>query len=215
MNCLTLSKIHPYFISGAETFSASEIWFNDLVFNKGELCLIAASSGQGKSSLLSFIFGERKDYSGEIYFDGNEIKSLKNYEWQTVRKEKLSCVFQGLRLFSDLTAFENIELKNKITKHKSREEIEYLFEKIGLQDKINEKTGRLSFGQQQRVAVIRALCQPFDFILLDEPFSHLDDKNIETVSEIVSSELVEKNAGMLLFSLGYEYPFNYSRKYRL
>ncbi|MDR3245459.1 MAG: ATP-binding cassette domain-containing protein [Prevotellaceae bacterium] len=214
MDRLRINNLKPFFLSGGgDVPAAGEIWFCDVSFRKGENYLISASSGQGKSSLLSFIFGERADYQGDIYFDDKEIKTLKKTEWQDVRKKNISCVFQGLRLFSELTALENIQLKNKIIEYKSQEEISYLIEKSGLQDKMNEKAGRLSFGQQQRVATLRALCQPFDFILLDEPFSHLDEQNIEVMTELISSELNSRNAGMLLCSLGYEYPFDYHHKY--
>jgi ABC-type lipoprotein export system ATPase subunit len=214
MEELRINNLKPFFLPDAGIVPASGgIWFCDVSFRKGEKYLISASSGQGKSSLLSFLFGERADYAGDIYFDNKEIKTIKKPEWQNIRKNNISCVFQGLRLFSELTTLENIRLKNKITENKSQEEINYLIEKSGLQDKMNEKAGRLSFGQQQRVATIRALCQPFDFILLDEPFSHLDEQNIEIMTELISSELNSRNAGMLLCSLGYEYPFEYHHKY--
>jgi ABC-type lipoprotein export system ATPase subunit len=216
MDGLRINNLKPVFLPDTEQKPVSgDIWFNNLSFNKGEKYLISASSGQGKSSLLSYIFGERTDYSGDIYFDNKEVRTLKKTEWQNIRKKNISCVFQGLRLFSDLTALENILLKNKITEYKSLPEINYLIEQAGLQDKKNEKAGRLSFGQQQRIATIRALCQPFDFILLDEPFSHLDEQNIEIMTGLINTELKHRNAGMFLCSLGYEYPFEYNKKYKI
>jgi ABC-type lipoprotein export system ATPase subunit len=214
MDGLRTSNLKPFFLSDAASAS-DRIWFNDVRFKKGEKYLISASSGQGKSSFLSFIFGERVDYTGNIYFDDREIKTLKKTDWQNIRQKNISYVFQGLRLFSELTALENIQLKNKITEYRSQDEIDYLIEKSGLQDKKNEKTGRLSFGQQQRIAIIRALCQPFDFILLDEPFSHLDEQNIEIMTELITEELKCRNAGMLLCSLGYGYLFDYNEKYKI
>jgi ABC-type lipoprotein export system ATPase subunit len=214
MNELKINNLKPYFLSNADP-AFDGIWFNDVNFRKGENCLISASSGQGKSSLFSFVFGERTDYTGNIYFDSREIKTLTKTDWQDVRKKNISYVFQGLRLFSELTAMENIQLKNKITDCKSQDEIDCLMEQSGLQDKRNEKTGRLSFGQQQRIAIIRAFCQPFDFILLDEPFSHLDERNIEIMTGLISEELKRRNAGMLLCSLGYGYSFKYHREYKI
>jgi ABC-type lipoprotein export system ATPase subunit len=214
MDELRTGNLKPFFLPDA--FSASGgIWFNEVTFRKGAKYLISASSGEGKSSLLSFIFGERTDYTGNIYFDDREIRTLKKTDWQNVRKKNISYVFQGLRLFSELTTLENILLKNKITDHKSQDEIDYLIEKSGLHDKKNEKTGRLSFGQQQRIAIIRAFCQPFDFILLDEPFSHLDEQNIEIMTGLITEELKRRKAGMLLCSLGYGYLFDYDEKYKI
>jgi ABC-type lipoprotein export system ATPase subunit len=215
MDEIKTCKLKPSFLSDAEPLSSDRIWFNDVCFKKRERCLISASSGQGKSSFLSFIFGERNDYSGSIYFDDKDVSTLTATEWQTIRKQHISIVFQGLRLFSELTALENIQLKNNITEYRSQEDIDRLIEKSGLQDKRNEKTGRLSFGQQQRVAIIRALCQPFEFILLDEPFSHLDKQNIALMTEIITDELRSHNAGMIVCSLGDGYLFNYDRHYNI
>jgi ABC-type lipoprotein export system ATPase subunit len=215
MDELKINNLKPFFLPDAVTVAPGSIWFNDASFEKGKNYLISASSGQGKSSLLSFIFGERTDYSGNIYFDNREIKTLTKTEWQNIRKKNISYIFQGLRLFSELTALENIQLKNKITGYKSQEEIDRLIEQSGLQDKKNEKTGRLSFGQQQRIAIIRALCQPFDFLLLDEPFSHLDEQNINIMTELITEELKRQNAGLLLCSLGYGYLFDYHEVYKI
>jgi ABC-type lipoprotein export system ATPase subunit len=215
MDGLRINELKPFFMPDTGTAISGRIWFNDVCFRKGKSYLISASSGEGKSSLLSFVFGERNDYTGNIYFDDKEIRTLKKTDWQNIRQRNISYVFQGLRLFSELTTLENIQLKNKITEYKSQDEINWLIEQSGLQDKRNEKTGRLSFGQQQRIAIIRALCQPFDFILLDEPFSHLDEQNIEIMTKLITGELKRRNAGMLLCSLGYGYFFQYNEKYKI
>ena len=214
MNNIHINYVSPNFLSDANV-SHSEIWHREVCFRKEEYHLISATSGAGKSSLLSYLFGERKDYAGEISYDENKIVSLKSWEWSDVRKSGISFVFQGLRLFSELTAFENISLKNRLTNHKTDDEIMYMLESAGLAEKRNEKAARLSFGQQQRIAIIRALCQPFDFLLMDEPFSHLDDANIEKMSNLVTQELKSRNAGLLLCSLGDEYSFVYHRKWKL
>jgi ABC-type lipoprotein export system ATPase subunit len=204
----------PYFLSDAEA-SVSEIWRRDVCFRKGEHHLVFATSGAGKSSLLSYLFGERCDYTGNIRYDDRETGSLTAAGWSEIRRHRISFVFQGLRLFTDLTAFENIDLKNQLTHHKTSEEILHLLDMVGLADKRDEKAARLSFGQQQRIAIIRALCQPFDFLLMDEPFSHLDDINIEIMSKLVEQELSSKQAGLILCSLGAEYPFIYHHKWKL
>ena len=127
--------------------------------------------------MCSYLYGYRGDYEGIITFDGKNIRSLDTAGWTALRRRSLSLLFQELRLFPELTALENVLLKNRLSGYKSRQEILTLFEAAGIADKVNEKTGILSFGQQQRVAFIRCLCQPFDFILLDEPVSHLDENN--------------------------------------
>lgn len=213
MDRLSLNNVLPFFLS--DTSAVSEIWGRDVVFNKGENVLVTAVSGIGKSSLLSYIFGERCDFKGAIAYDRQALDTVKAKQWSKIRSRHISYVFQGLRLFSDLTAIENILIKNRLTKEKTEAEIHALLDAVGLGDKKQEKAARLSFGQQQRVAILRALCQPFDFLLLDEPFSHLDETNINIISTLIEKEVRRRNAGMVLCSLGPEYSFNYHHQYNL
>ena len=214
MNKIQVNHVIPDFISGTDN-SVSEIWSKELTFRRGENYLIRASSGKGKSSLFSYIFGERTDYTGNILLDDLKISDITSSQWLEVRKIKISYVFQGLRLFPELTALENVVIKNRLTNHKTLTEIRSLFERLGLNEKMDEKVARLSFGQQQRVAIVRALCQPFDFILLDEPFSHLDKENIGILTDILKEELSQRGAGLLLSTLGEEYPFDYQQRLEL
>ena len=214
MDTLSLKHTLPNIFSEAD-ISASEIWLKDNSFVKGQYYLIAAASGTGKSSLLSYIFGERTDYAGDIFFDTKNINSIKSAEWVNIRHHQLAFIFQGLRLFSDLTVYENIDLKNRLTGFKSHSAVKLLLEQVGIADKVNTKVRFLSFGQQQRVAIVRALCQPFDFLLMDEPFSHLDDNNIHHLSSIILSELKQQGAGLLLTSLGLKYQFDYHSTLKL
>jgi ABC-type lipoprotein export system ATPase subunit len=94
-------------------------------------------------------------------------------------------LFQELRLFPELTAYENVEIKNRLTHWKTKQEIENWFEILGIADKLDTQVGKMSFGQQQRVALMRALSQPFDFLLVDEPISHLDEENARTVADLM------------------------------
>ena len=134
-------------------------------------------------------------------------------EWTECRRRMLSLQFQELRLFPELTALENVWLKNRLTGRRSRKEIRHLFETTGLADKAEEKAGRLSFGQQQRVAFIRCLCQPADFILLDEPVSHLDDENASILARLLAEEAA--GAGIIVTSIGRRLPMDYQRILKL
>lgn len=182
--------------------TTSDIWLKNVCFNKGEFYLIEAASGTGKSSLCSYLYGIRKDYEGSFLFDRTNIKEYSITQWTNLRKESLSLLFQDLRLFPELSALENVLLKNNLTHFKTVKEIESLFDAMDIKDKINIKAGKLSFGQQQRVAFIRSLCQPFDFILLDEPISHLDDKNGVIMGEIIVDEAKKQQAGVIVTSIG-------------
>jgi ABC-type lipoprotein export system ATPase subunit len=180
----------------------SGIWRQEKVFEKGKLYLIEAESGKGKSTFCSYVTGYRHDYSGKVMFDGKDTKSYQENTWTAIRQRHIALLFQELRLFPELTAYENVEIKNRLTQWKSRKQIETWFERLGIADKLSTKVGRMSFGQQQRVAMVRSLVQPFDFLLADEPISHLDDANAETMGEVMMEEARAQGAGVIVTSIG-------------
>ena len=182
-------------------FTESQIWDNQITFNKGEYYQIVAHSGVGKSTLINIIYGDRKDYEGTVTFDNQDLTKIKVKQWDNIRRTQLSYVFQGLHLFEELTLLENIQLKNGLTKHATIEQIKNWIEAVGLSSHLNQKAVHLSYGQRQRIAVIRAFCQPFDFILLDEPFSHLDDVNQSLLMDLIEIEAKKNNAGIILTTL--------------
>ena len=180
----------------------SDIWQQQVIFERGKRYLISAESGTGKSSMCSYIYGYRQDYSGSIAFDGQDIRSMTVAQWCDVRQRHIAYLPQDMRLFDELTAMENVELKNRLTGFKGRDEILKLFEAMGIPDKVDSLASKLSIGQQQRVAIIRALCQPYDFIMLDEPVSHLDEENNRTVADIIVNEASRQGAGIIATSVG-------------
>ncbi len=183
----------------------SEIWGRDIILNSNDKFLIHADSGKGKTTFINIIFGTRKDYTGELFINDNNIKDFSQKEISILRKEKISIVPQGLQLFPDLDIIENIQIKNRIQDFKTQEEITNLIKVLGLKGLENRKAAKLSFGQRQRVAVIRALCQSFEFILLDEAFSHLDSTNSGIVFDLICKESESQNAGIILTSLSKEF----------
>ncbi len=214
MEYIHLRKTLPMVFADRDNIS-SEIWQKDLTFHKGKCYLIEAASGTGKSSLCSYIYGYRHDYNGDILFNNKDIKLHSINDWITIRKRSLSILFQELRIFPELTAYENIQLKNKLTKYKEEKDIKSYFEILGIEDKLEQKAGRLSFGQQQRVAFIRSLCQPFDFILLDEPISHLDDENGAIIGRLLIEEAEKQGAGIIVTSIGKHINIKYDSIYKL
>ena len=201
MNNIQLHNVVPDIFSSREDLH-SDIWCRDFGFERGKSYLIKAASGTGKSSLCSYLYGQRGDYRGDILFDGENVAAFNTNRWCYIRQRHISVLFQDLKLFGELTSLENIEIKNNITHHKSLKEIELLFEEFGIGDKIHSRIDRMSFGQQQRVAFIRALCQPYDYILLDEPVSHLDDANGDIMRDILLRETIAKGAALITTSIG-------------
>ncbi len=193
----------------------SDIWEKKVTFEKGGIYLLEADSGKGKSTFCSYVLGYRNDFEGKILFDDVEAKSLKVKDWVEIRKSKISYLFQELRLFSELSALENVEIKNKLTLHKTKKQILEWFEALGIEDKINTKVAFMSFGQQQRVALIRALVQPFDFILMDEPISHLDEGNSQIMGNIMMEEIKKQGAGLIVTSIGKHIDLNYQKVFKL
>lgn len=206
MQSITINKILPNVFKGMEDTSRireSRIWdAPPFIFERGCRICIHAESGGGKSSLLSFIYGNRNDYSGEIFFDRENIRNLSISQWCETRKIKIALLPQEMRLFPEITVLENIELKNSLTNFKTQEQIVEMLNLLGIEDKKNSKVGKCSIGQQQRVAIIRTLCQPFDFIFLDEPVSHLDEVNNKIVAQLIEKEAEQNKAGVITTSVG-------------
>jgi ABC-type lipoprotein export system ATPase subunit len=195
--------------------SLDSIWGNKFSLSKGQKVLLNASSGKGKSTFSSILFGIRSDFEGELFFDDKSTKDFSRSEWTGYRRTKLSIVFQDLQLFPDLTVSENLLLKNDLTQSFLSNEVKAMVEKLGIGQKWNEKCGVLSMGQQQRVAIIRSLLQPFEWLILDEPFSHLDENNIKICLELINERCDQLGAGFFLTSLGSNHNFIYDNELKL
>ena len=214
MNTIHLRHTLPQVFADRNELT-SDVWHQDLVFEKGKHYLVEAASGTGKSSLCSYLYGYRDDYQGIISFDERNIRSLSKDEWTRLRRTSLSILFQELRLFPELTAFENVQLKNRLTGYKKKKEVLALFDALNIADKVNEPVGHLSFGQQQRVAFVRSLCQPMDFIFLDEPISHLDETNASAMSHILTEEAGKQGVGVIVTSIGKHLEMDYHNMLKL
>lgn len=210
METIRLNNLVPHVFAQSGDLG-SAVWQRDVTFHKGHLYLVEAESGKGKSTFCSYLLGYRHDYSGELYFDDRLASRLRVADWVAIRQTHVSHLFQELRLFPELTAMENVEIKNKLTGFKSPKEIENWFERLGIADKRDSKIGLMSFGQQQRVALIRALAQPFDFLLADEPISHLDDNNSKVMGELLVEEARKQGAGVIITSIGKHMALDYDK----
>ena len=214
MNILQLSHLCPEIFHN-RTDHQSEIWKQDVVLEKGKIYLVEAMSGTGKSSLCSYLSGYRNDYSGQLRFDNEDTRHFTVAQWSEIRRMHISHLFQDLRLFPELTAYENIEIKNKLTHHKSAKQIDEWLDFLGIIDKRDTLVGRMSFGQQQRVAMIRALVQPFDFLLADEPVSHLDEHHAQLMGQLMTEEVKAQQAGAIVTSIGKQMPAHYDKILKL
>lgn len=195
---IVLKSLVPDYISDVKN---SEIWNHEITISGGEHVHIVAPSGSGKSSLIHFIYGLRNDYAGSIIVEGMEMSRLTGEKKSELRQKHLSVVFQDLRLFPDETAMENIEIKRRLNPYHSGEKVIQMANRLGIENKLEQKVKTCSYGEQQRIAIIRALVQPFDFILLDEPYSHLDENNRSKAMELLYEECNKRNAAMIFADL--------------
>lgn len=193
------------------TPASSEVWSKNFEFQPNSKYLVKAVSGSGKSSLFNFMYGLNNRYSGSILFNDTSISSFTDTDWTTIRKQQIAIVFQGLKLFPELTALENIQLKNTLTNHKTETEILEMMSQLEVDQLAHKKAETLSYGQQQRIAIIRALCQPFKFLLLDEPFSHIDEAQIANAITLVNKEVATNQATLIIASLGDTYNIDYTK----
>ena len=214
MNSIQLLHTLPNVFSERKGLQ-SDVWQQTVRLEKGKVYLVEANSGMGKSSLCSFVYGYRTDYSGDILFDEENIRSFSVKRWTDIRQNHLSLLWQELRLFPELTSMENVLIKNRLTDFQDRFQIDYWFDCLGIADKKDSLIGRMSFGQQQRVAMIRALCQPFDFIFIDEPISHLDDTNSQIMADILMDEVRRQGAAVITTSIGKHLPLQYDQILKL
>lgn len=211
MNTIHLDNVLPHVFSQQQGDLQSEVWLSDLKLEKGKKYLIEAQSGKGKSTFCSYLLGYRRDYSGSLKFDDVDTMTYSVSDWISVRRNHISMLFQELRLFPELTALENVQIKNRITQHTDRQTILSWFERLGIADKVDSKVGLMSFGQQQRVAMMRALVQPFDFIVADEPISHLDDHNSDIMAQLMLEEAGKQGAAVVVTSIGKHMKIDYDR----
>lgn len=214
MNTIQFKYVIPQVFASREEQN-SDVWQQDITFEKEKVYLIEAESGKGKSTFCSYLIGYRHDYSGQVLFDDIDARGLKVADWTNIRQQHISMLFQELRLFPELTAMENVLIKNNLTGYKTREEIVSWFEMLGIPDKQDVKIGHMSFGQQQRVALMRSLVQPFDFLVADEPVSHLDDQNATIMGDIMMQEVRRQGAGLIVTSIGKHMDLNYDKVVQL
>lgn len=210
MSSIKLRNAIPDIFADSKSLT-SEVWLHDIDFERGKSYLIEADSGTGKSSLCSYIYGLRSDYQGTILIDDRDIRRFSINKWCEIRQSKISILFQDLRLFGELTAMENIQIKHRLNKIHSKRIIEAWFDMLGISDKMETRIDHMSYGQQQRVALIRALCQPFEYLILDEPISHLDDRNSEIMRDIILGEVERQGAALIATSIGKHMNIDYDK----
>ena len=165
----------------------------------GEQTVLIGESGGGKTTLLHAIAGIVAVDAGSIAIDGIEITKLSEAGRDRVRAARLGYVFQSFNLLAGFTALENVRLGMTFAsgKHNFSRAVE-LLQKVGLEDRMHHKPAALSVGQQQRVAVARALANRPKLLLADEPTANIDPKNQQKIIDLIRECCREENIAMLL-----------------
>jgi putative ABC transport system ATP-binding protein len=209
---LSLHNVVPTPLKDKVLQQGSDVWNREVSFSAGQWTKIKAPSGTGKTTLIHSLYKLREDYSGKIEWDGMSLQQLPAEQLAQYRQEKISIIFQDLRLFPNLSSFENIELKRVLQRHYcDQEKIFSMAAELGVQHILHQKAGICSYGEQQRVAIIRALIHPFSMLVMDEPFSHLDQANTAKAAALIMRECKARNAGFIITDLDDDDHFVYDQ----
>ena len=156
-----------------KSYGANEVLKGiDLRIEEQDYLVILGASGSGKSTLLNILSGLEKPDQGEVLYDGENIASLSESQLTKFRKEKVAFIFQQYYLLQELTVEQNVKMGAHLAKNK-----DYLpiIDAMGLKEKLHQYPSELSGGEQQRIAIARALAKKPKVLFLDEPTGALDE----------------------------------------
>lgn len=173
------------------TYNGKDMILNgiDVTVDKGEFVSVLGASGSGKTTLLSILGGIERPSSGEVLVDGEDIAACGERRRAILRRTKIGFVFQFFNLAPYLTAEQNILVPVLLSgkgKREMKKDLDALLSFVGLADKRSSLPGKLSGGEQQRVAIARGLIFRPEIILLDEPTGNLDSANAEGIMRLLS-----------------------------
>lgn len=160
----------------------------NLSINEADLVAISGESGAGKSTLLHILASLDKPSDGEIFYDGHSINTFNNTTLSKHRLLNFGFVYQFHHLLEDMTILENVLLPNQYNKSDKKfnnEEIFNLLEKVGLSERLHHLPWKLSGGEKQRAAIVRAIVNKPNFLFLDEPTGNLDESNAKSIQELL------------------------------
>jgi putative ABC transport system ATP-binding protein len=171
----------------------------DLTTKKKDTISIVGESGSGKTSLIMLIGGLEKATSGKIFFQDQEITALSEDEVSEIRRKHIGIVFQSFYLIPNYTAVENVALTLELNKLKNPEkQAKELLDRFGLKNRFNNLPSQLSGGEQQGVAIARAIAMKPELILADEPTGNLDTENSIMISDILFKYVKDEGSSLIM-----------------
>ncbi len=194
--------IHARNISFGYPETSFQLAVDELLVETGEKLAIVGPSGSGKTTLLNLLAGILQPDHGEIHVAGTELASLSDRQRRDFRASKIGLVFQQFELLEYLTVLENIRLPFRINRslgdNVPQESPTELLDSVGLSSFANRYPNQLSRGEQQRVAICRALITRPELILADEPTGNLDPANKRTIMDLLFSETGSRNQTLIV-----------------
>lgn len=182
----------------------------------GEQAVLLGPSGGGKTTLLNVIAGITAPDSGSVTIDGIDIARLPEAGRDRFRAQRIGFVFQTFNLLPAFTALENVLLGMSFSgKRIDRRRALELLDKVGLAHRLDHRPARLSVGEQQRVAVARALANRPSLLLADEPTANVDVKNQQTILELIVGACREHNVSLLMVTHSLEVAGQFARVEKL
>ncbi len=212
---LSIHKLMPAPLLDRLAAYSSEVWDKEHSWAEGTRLFVQAPSGTGKTTLIHILYGLRTDFEGKAYWNKAEIGKQGAEVLSAMRQREVSIIFQDMRIFPSLTAWENLEIKRVLTSTTPQEGVRAMMEALGIADRAGHPAYTLSYGEQQRVAIIRSLLQPFRWLLMDEPFSHLDEANTARAASLIDEVVRRNGASFLLADLDDNAHFSYTQKLKL
>ncbi len=173
----------------------------NLSFNEGEFILLLGHSGSGKSTLLNLLGGIDQPDSGDIHINGVTLNRLSERQRTLFRRQHIGFIFQFFNLIPTLTVFENVTLALQLSGGLNREteaDVRRLIERIGLSHRQDAFPDRLSGGEQQRVAILRAIAHNPTVLLADEPTGNLDEETGHTVLNLLLELTRQRNKTLIM-----------------
>ena len=177
------------------------MWARHIKIESEKKLNIFAASGSGKTSLFNTITAIKKPDKGQVLIDGKDIHKKNIDELVALRKEIISLVFQDLKLLSGLTVLDNFRIFCTKMNSSQKEKLENMMGRLDISGKKDVLLSKLSQGEKQRVAIIRSLIRPFNYLIMDEPFSHLDEVNKKAAISLIEEEISYNKASLIMLSL--------------
>ncbi len=179
--------------------SNQQFRFPDIEARMNQPLLILGDSGKGKTTFLHLLAGILRPKAGSIWVGDTDIARLPTSRLDNFRGRHIGLIFQKSQFVSSLSVKDNLKLAQYLAGERQDDDlIEELLVRLHLEDKLNEKTYRLSIGEQQRVAIARAILNDPDVILADEPTSALDDSNTEEVMALLEEASRAARAALII-----------------